>query len=325
MTIPPELRAPRHWPSWLLVGFLWLLVRLPWNLQRRIGAGIGWLLFRLLQRRANDTRINLRLCFPEKSEHERELMARDVFRNAGIGVMETFNAWFRPVEYFQDKVSFEGLEHLQAMQALGRGALMVGGHYSTMDVMAPLAAQKITVDMIYRPQKNPVIDFMFHHGRGNSQGRLIAHQNTRELLQTLRQNRIIWYPVDHDNGIQHSVFAPFFGVPAATLNTPSRLTKGNNNPVIMIHCRRVGDAQHYVIHFTPMLENFPGKDDVADATLINTELEKIIRLAPTQYMWFHRRFKNRPPGEKSPYLPKPKEVRRQKAAAAAAREAQKNT
>lgn len=149
------LLTPRYWLTWLGIGILWLLAHLPWLIQRPLGAGIGWLVYRLAKPRVDDTRINLQLCFPEKSAQERENMVREVFHNAGLGVFETLNGWFRHVDFYRDKTIFEGVEHFKKAEAEGRGILLVGGHFTTLDLMGTLAAQHINVDMIYRPQKIP--------------------------------------------------------------------------------------------------------------------------------------------------------------------------
>lgn len=324
MHIPSELRALRYWPSWLLIGFLWLLAQLPWGVQRRIGTGIGWLLYRLLKQRVNDTRINLGLCFPEKNESERETMVQDVFRNGGIALFETVNAWFLPPDYYRDKTTVEGLEHYQAAVAQGRGLLLLGAHYTTLDLNGTLTSTLIKVDMVYRPQKNPVINHVMTSARSGNQGNIISHRDMRQLLRAFKDKHNVWYAPDQDYGAAHAVFAPFFGVPAATLNTASRFPRINNAPVLFLGVQRDGDAERYHVCFTPILDNFPSDDDLADATRVNAGLEKLIRRAPTQYMWFHRRFKTQQAGLKPPYPPKPKEVRRQKAAEAAAREAQKS-
>ncbi len=313
--VDKKLLAPRYWPTWLAVGFLWLLAHLPWAMQRSLGAGIGWVVRRLAAQRVDDTRINLALCFPEKSEEAREAMVRDIFRNAGLGVFETLNAWFRGVDHFRGKAEFEGVEHFRAAEAQGRGVLLIGAHYSTLDLNATLAAQHIKVDCVYRPQKNPVMDFVMGWGRRGSQGRMISHRDMRELLRAFKEKRSVWYAIDQDYGRQHAVFVPFFGVPAATLNTASRFARINHAPVLFIGVQRLGDAQRYRVTFTPVMADFPSGDDLADATRVNAELEKLIRQAPTQYMWFHRRFKSQPPGQKPPYPPKRKELRRQRKAA----------
>lgn len=304
-----KLLAPRHWPTWALVGLLWCLAKLPWGVQRRLGAGLGWLAYHLVQPRVADTRINLRLCFPEKSDAEREAMVRDVFRNAGIGVFETLNAWFRDASYYRDKTTFEGVEHYRAATAAGRGVLLVGAHYSTLDLLTALTSPYVKADMIYRPQKNPVINHVMTRARSGHQGDIISYRDIRRLVRAFKDNHHVWYPLDQDYGAAHAVFVPFFGVPAATLTTASRLAKINNAPLLFLNVVRQGDAEQYHVLFTPALENFPGPSEQDDTARINAELEKLIRRAPTQYMWFHRRFKNRPNGEKPPYAPKRKELR----------------
>ncbi len=293
---------------------MWLLAQLPWFIQRWLGAAIGWLVYKLLHQRRDDTRINLRLCFPEKTEDEREAMVRDVFHNAGLAVFETVNAWFRSPEYYRNKTTFEGLEHFRAAEAQGRGVLLIGAHYSTLDLNGTLTSMHIKVDMVYRPQKNPVINHVMTTARSANQGDIISHKDMRLLLRAFKEKHNVWYAIDQDYGIQHAVFAPFFGFPAATLNTASRFARINQAPVLFLGVQREGDTERYRVVFTPALENFPSGDDLADATRVNAQLEKLIRLAPTQYMWFHRRFKTQPPGQKPPYPPKPKELRRQREA-----------
>jgi KDO2-lipid IV(A) lauroyltransferase len=301
-----KLLAPRYWLTWLGIGILWCLAHFPWSIQRRLGASIGWLVYRLAKPRVEDTRINLKLCFPEKTEAEREVMVRDVFRNAGFGVFETLNAWFRGVDYFRGKVEFEGIEHYHRTVAQGRGLVLIGAHYTTLDLLATLAAQHVRVDMVYRPQKNPIFEYLMRRGREESQGRMIANTDTRGMLRAFKENRNVWYPLDQDYGRQHAVFVPFFGVPAATLTTASRFSRINQAPVIFVGVQRPSDQQFYRVIFTPSLENFPSGDDTADAARINLELEKLIRLAPTQYMWFHRRFKTQTNGLPEPYAMKKK-------------------
>ncbi|MDI1302399.1 MAG: LpxL/LpxP family Kdo(2)-lipid IV(A) lauroyl/palmitoleoyl acyltransferase [bacterium] len=314
----PSLLAPRHWPAWTGIALIWLLAQLPWWLQRRLGAGLGRLSYKFLGQRVDDTRINLRLCFPEKSETERELMVRDVFHNAGLTLFETANAWFRPVDYYRGRFSIEGLEDLLALKASGKSILMLGGHYSMLDLGGLLLSLHCKVTTIYRPQKNAVLNHVMVRQRIRNGNRMIANEDMRRLLRALKTD-IVWYASDQDYGYKHAVFAPFFGIPAATMTVPSRMARLNHSAMVMIHYYRVGDSEQYRVRISAPLDNMPGDDDVVDAGRINAELEKLIRVAPTQYMWYHRRFKSPPPGTKAPYPDKPKWQRR--AAQAAAREA----
>lgn len=314
----PALLHPRYWPAWALAGLFWLLAQLPWALQRRLGAALGALAWRLLHQRREDTLINIALCFPDLTEHERQTLARNSFREAGIGVLETTNGWFRSPEYYRERITFTGLEHLRAMQERGRGILLLGAHYTMLDLGAAMASLHFRVDTVYRPQKNAVLEFVMTRQRLRHHEWAIPYRDMRLLLKALKSSHIVWYTPDQDFGVKHSVFAPFFGIPAATITTPARLSQVNNAAVMFIHFCRDDDKEHYRFLITPPLDDYPGTDDVADATRINQELERLIRRAPAQYLWSHRRFKTRPAGEAEPYPQKAKNLRRKRQRQAAA-------
>lgn len=300
------LLAPRYWAAWLLTGIFWAMAKLPWCVQFRLGAGLGWLAWHLIPQRRNDTLINLQLCFPELDMAARIAMARDTFRNGGIGIFETVNAWFRHPEYYRERIVFEGLEHLRAMQERGKGILLLGAHYSLMDLGAAMASLHFKVDTVYRPQKNPVLEYVMTRRRLRYHHWTIPYRDMRLLIKALKSSHIVWYTPDQDFGRKHSVFAPFFGVTAATITTPARLAQVNDSAVMLIHFYREGDTENYRYLITPALPDYPSADDISDATRINHELENLIRRAPAQYMWSHRRFKTRPPGEHHLYAEKRK-------------------
>lgn len=293
---------PRYWLVWLGLGFLLLLGWLPWAVQFRLGCFIGWLAFCVAKQRVDDTRINLRLCFPERSEAEREVMARDVFRQAGIGVFEVVRGWVRPKGSLNRYVTVIGAEHVREALAQGRGLLLLGMHTSHTDFAGVINAPLFGIHTVYRPQNNPVADYIVRRCRKPFYIGQIDHADMRSLLKALKAGEGVWTTVDQDFGLKQGVMAPFFGVPAATLTATARMAKVNNTPVLFVHFRRHDDTYHYTLEYTPVLAGYPSGDEVADATRLNLEIERLLRRAPTQYMWFHRRFKTRPvKGEPSFY------------------------
>lgn len=317
-SFPWLLLHPRHWLLWLVgVPLLALLGWLPWGLQRRIGTGIGVLAWRLARQRRNDTETNIRLCFPELDAPAQAALVRETFINGGIGLLETAAAWFRPMSYYRSRVTITGLEHLETARSRGRGVLLLGAHYCFLDLCGLLGKLHFPVDTVYRPQNNPALEWLVRRLRRRVYDYQIDHDNMRLLIRALKENHVVWYTPDQDFGLKQGVFAPFFGQKAATLTSPRRIARINDSPVLMIHFRRLGNEERYEILITPPLDHYPTEDAVADATRVNAELERLIRRAPGQYMWFHRRFKTRPPGEKPPYIKKKREIRE---AAALARE-----
>ena len=130
---------------------------------------------------------------------------------------------------------------------------------------------------------------------------VIEREDTRQTLRRLKQGRAIWYAADQDYGAKHSVFAPFFGIPAATIVATARFARLNDSPVLMMTQIRDNKNMRWHITFYPVIEDFPSGDDKNDATRLNGLLEAVIREHPDQYLWLHKRFKTRPAGAPSFY------------------------
>ena len=122
----------------------------------------------------------------------------------------------------------------------------------------------------------------------------IPHTSLRRAAKALREGEIVWYAPDQDMGQDHSVYAPFFGHPAATVTATAKLSRLTGSPIVMMATYRKADDSGYVMEFLPGNPAFPVEDDIANATMVNQLIETGIRRAPTQYYWFHRRFKSQP-------------------------------
>ena len=289
------LKQPSLWPTLVWMSLLRLLVFLPYRWQLRIGAGFGWLLSHLARERRHVTHTNLRLCFPELNEAQHQKMFRDVFRHNGIGIMEAAMAWWAPASWFKQRVTLKGREHLDAALAQGKGVILLGAHFSTLDLGGLLFSFHYPLNTLYRPNNNPLIDQIICMGRARFTHN-IDRTDFRSVIRKLKNNEIIWYAPDQDFGMKQSVFVPFFGVPAATLTATSRLSKLNGSPILMLAQHRLPDG-NYELELFPVIEPFPTGDEMLDASRINNEIERAILKDPAQYMWIHRRFKSHPKGK----------------------------
>lgn len=288
---------PKYWGVWIGVIFLMLLAILPWAIQHRLARLIGNNAFKSLKSRRETTVRNLEVCFPEWSAEQVQDNARLVFVDQMLGVFETLNAWYSP-KWFKGRVSIDGLEHLQKAQAQGRGALLLGTHSTLLDAGGYACAQFFDLDVVYRPQNNPLLDMLIYRCRATIYTHQIDHDDMRGLIRHLKNGRAIWYSPDQDFGLKQGVMAPFFGTPAATVTAHRRLLKMTKAAAIPLYFYRNGDISNpqYKILVEPELDNMPSDDELADATRTNLIIERQLRIAPTQYMWFHRRFKTRPEG-----------------------------
>ncbi|MEO1751932.1 lipid A biosynthesis acyltransferase [Thiofaba sp. EF100] len=291
--------SPRQWPLAFGLGLLWLAAQLPLPLAQGFGRGLGLLAWAVLPSRRRIVRQNLALCFPALDEAERHRLERASFASAGMGLIEGGIAWWGRAERLP--VRYEGLEHLTAARAEGRGVLLLGAHFTALEMGGRLMALKVPMNTVYKAAKNPHFDAVMRARRARYFGELIANDNLRGMLKVLKEGGICWYGADQDFGPEASVFAPFFGVPTATLTLTSKIVERSQAKVVFIYPERLPRAQGYVMHLVPVPE-IPSGDVVADATVYNALIERFARHRPADYFWLHRRFKTRPEGVSSPYL-----------------------
>ncbi len=293
----PHIYSPRVWGTWLVVGFAWLLAHLPMKVMVTLSKGFGGAFYHLAHHRRHVAETNLKACFPELSAPARRQMVKNVFIHVAVGAVEVMVPWLNPNRNVHDRCTITGVEHLKAAQAMGRGVVLVGGHFAVMDIISHALADAVDIDVMYRENKNPVWEWLQVMGRSRFFDGVIEREDTRQTLRRLKAGRTIWYAADQDYGRKHSVFAPFFGVETASITATSRFARFNKSPVLFMSHFRDLDNLTWSIDISPIIEGFPTDDDVADVTRMNEILEAVIRQHPEQYLWIHRRFKTRPEGE----------------------------
>lgn len=290
-----DFRAPRYWPTWALLGLLRLSARLPIGVQLRLGGAIGWLLRVLKRREARVARKNLEICFPELAPAERERLLRRHFRSVGLSLVEMGVGWFTPIDALRRRVDIRGLEHLQAALAAGRGALLVTAHFTPIEIgVAVLEDFPGTVNSLYRPQRNAMMDYLILRGRRRFASAQIPRDNVRQLIRLLKRNEAVLYMPDQTYLGNQSTLIPFFGEPAMTNIATSKIARISGAPVLPYWFRRKADERSYEVEIEPPLEDFPTGDAVADTKRLVGLLEARIRQTPEQYLWIYKKFKRRP-------------------------------
>lgn len=214
-----------------------------------------------------------------------------------LGALEAMLPWLNPARDLTPHIDVIGAEHYHAALAQGHGVLVLAAHFTTMDVISQPMARLGSFDVMYRYNKNPAWEWLQVTGRKRFFDGVIEREDTRQVFKRLKAGRAIWYAADQDYGRKHSVFAPFFGIQAATITATSRFARLNNSPVLFMTTARDLKRQRWSITFHPPLTGFPSGDDVADATRINGLIEGFILERPEQYLWMHKRFKTRPEGK----------------------------
>jgi KDO2-lipid IV(A) lauroyltransferase len=282
-------------------GLLWLLHFLPLSVLAAIGHGLGGLVYPLAGRRRKIALTNLRLCFPELSETDRDLLARRHVRVLMRSLLERGLCWWASAGRIRRLVRVDGLERLRRVE--GTPVILLVPHFLGLDLAATRLALEIDAVSIYSRQKNPVVDRLLYHGRTRfgDQRILSRQEGMRAVVKALKDGRPLYYLPDMDYGPREAIFVPFFGEPAATVPGVSRLARMTGAKVLPCIARMLPGGQGYVLDIQEPWQDFPGQSLEADTRRMNAQIEQWVREMPEQYYWVHRRFKTRPPGASPVY------------------------
>ena len=293
---PPSLLSPRYWPSWIGLGAIHLIALLPLRALMAFGRALGTLTRRLPGERRRVARRNLELCFPELDAAAREALLQRSLADLGLMLVEFAFAWMGSERALANvPVTIDGLEHLERCRAQGRGVLLVGAHFSHLELCARLVSQRIRIAGMYRVMDNPVFERAVLRARLRYADAMFTKEDIRRSVRYLKSGGIVWYAPDQDMRGKDSVFVPFFGVPAATITATHHLARLSGAAVIPFFHRRREDRRGYEIRLAPPLDDFPSADAGSDTARVNVCIEDMVRAAPAQYLWVHKRFKSRPP------------------------------
>lgn len=297
-----SLLAPRHWPAWLGAGAIWLIARLPQRALMWLGRRFGALVRRIPSERRRIAAANIALCFPELDAAARASLLDANLRDIGLMLVEFALGWMgsdRRIAAIPTRI--EGLEHLEAARAQGKGVLLVGGHFSHLELCARLVSQRIRIAGMYRRMDSAVFEWVVLRARLDYADAMFEKDDIRGTVKYLRGGGTLWYAPDQDMRSKDTVFAPFFGVPAATITATHHLARMSGALVIPFFHRRLPDGEGYALRLGAPLEGFPGADAAVDTARVNACIEQMVREAPEQYLWVHKRFKTRPPGAPAIY------------------------
>jgi len=293
---------PRYWLTWFGVSVLFLLVQLPYPILNKLGTWMGRTSMRFMKRRVSIARRNLELCFPDMDEQQLERCIVGNFESLGMGLLETGMAWFWSDRRVKRWFTVNGLNNLKAAQADGRGALIIGVHFMSLELGGRAMGLCQPMMAMYRPHNNKLMEWVQTKGRMRSNKAMINRRDLRGMVQALKQGEAVWFAPDQDYGPKGSVFAPLFAVPdAATTSGTWMLARMAKPALITVVLIRKEDGSGYELVIQPELKDYPIESEQEAAEYMNRVIEREIMRAPSQYMWLHRRFKTRPVGASSLY------------------------
>jgi len=310
----PKFLLPQFWPTWLMVGFLYLLSWLPFRLQLFLGGLLGKLFMKTMKKRVKIADKNLQLSFPDMPAAERNRIIKKVYQNTGIAMFETGIAWWWPDWRLKRKIKIEGLDLVESVRSEGKGVFAILFHFLSLEVHARAVGLFQPAVGLYRPHNNALMEYLQTKGRGRSNKYLLGKKNVKGFLQALEDGELCGYLPDQDYGPNRAVFVPLFAIPDAATTTGTSIFANHSNAVTLVSTfDRLPCAQGYVLRFYRPEHEIPSGNDETDARHVNKEVEKAVLANPEAYMWMHRRYKTRPNKELPSYYGKLSKKKKRKA------------
>ena len=287
---------PRYWPTWLGMAILRLACLLPHAAVLAIGRTLGRLAHSIGGSRRAIVRRNIELCFPELTAPEQDALVYEHFKALGISVLELGLGRWASTRHLQSITQLEGIEHVQAALASGKGVILLAAHFTTLEIMGRVLAATIPpFDAVFRKNRSEFMTELQRSGREVSAATTIEKRDIKAMIRSLRNNRAVWYAPDQSYNRKGAEVITFLGVPSMHTTATSTLARLGKAVAIPFFPMRNPDGTYTHIMYPP-LDGVPSGDVAADTKKYVAVLEEHVRKCPEQYFWVHRKFKDLPDG-----------------------------
>ena len=273
--------------------------RLPLPVAAWVGRRVGDVAYALLWGRRHRALANLDRVFPERSRAERRRIYRSSCQHLGLVFVELCSLLARPLPQCLERITIDGLEHVEKVMASHGRALALSAHLGNWEMLS--AAHQLSpyrLAVVVRPLDSPALNALADAVRNKTGVELIDKRRAlRPVLSALERGRIVAILLDQNASRREGVFVPFFGRPASTSRSIAVLAVRTGTPVLPIFARREPDGRHRVM-VLPHLEPSPTNDVEAAVVELTARctavIEAAIRQTPEQWLWMHNRWRTRP-------------------------------
>jgi KDO2-lipid IV(A) lauroyltransferase len=285
---------------WLFVSCVRLLPR---SVARGVGVAIGGIAFHGLRRLREVGRRNLELALPEKTAAAREGILRSVYTNLGYLLAEFCKMPGYTADGASGFIRYEGLENFLKARERGKGVLVLTGHLGVWELSSFYhSLMGMPMGMVIRRLDNPLVDAFVNRIRCLHGNRVIHKDDfARGLIASMRAGETVGILMDTNMTPPQGLFVPFFGVLACTASGMARIAAKTGAAVVPGFLLWEKSEQRYVLHFSEELAVIhtgdAESDAVANTASFTAAIEGYVRRYPEQWLWMHRRWKTRPPGE----------------------------
>ncbi|MDU3900876.1 MAG: lauroyl-Kdo(2)-lipid IV(A) myristoyltransferase [Haemophilus haemolyticus] len=288
---------PQYWGIWFGIFFLLLLAFVPFRLRDKLAGKLGVWIGHKAKKQRMRAQTNLQYCFPHWTEQQREQVIDKMFAVVAQVMFGIGEIAIRSKKHLQKRSEFIGLEHIEQAKAEGNNIILMVPHGWAIDASGIiLHTQGMPMTSMYKPHRNPLVDWLWTITRQRFGGKMHARQNgIKSFLNHVRKGEMGYYLPDEDFGAEQSVFVDFFGTYKATLPGLNKMAKLSKAVVIPMFPRYNAEAGKYEMEIHPAMNL--SDDPEQSARAMNEEIESFVTPAPEQYVWILQLLRTRKDGE----------------------------
>lgn len=281
----------------LLIGQISNSLSISWRTS--FGRFIGNILRILSPKRQKITLENIKRAFPKKSDTWHNKVMRGSYQNLGITMVELLALKSFNEADVHEYIRYSNIELIEDAYSRGRGVILLSGHFGNWELLAYSAGlfTKIPVTIIVKPQKNRIADEILNRYRTQSGNKVVSMYNAAlSVMKTLKKGGVVALLADQSATKDRDVFIEFFGIPAATYESPAEMALKLDVPMIMGFAVRQKDGTYNVdlqeIRHDDLEDN---REGIIELTKRHVQvLENAIRKNPDHWAWQHRKWKHTP-------------------------------
>ena len=289
-----HLYHPKYWASWFGVFIIFILSKSPSFIRHAVAAGFASIAWKVNHKRRSIVLTNLGICFADKTEAQQEELGRLHFKRMALGLINLGQIWFASKRSIVKQTTVSGWQYVEAAKEDGKNIIFHVAHSPALDFGVVLSLRGEVVAP-YKKAKNEVVDVMIQYGRKRFGGKVFERSDGMlAYTRALKRGAMLYILGDEDHGPEHSIMAPFFSHPKATLPVAGRLSKVANAVVLPVMTWYNDELRQYELTIHEAIKGVPAKGSDADVILLNQALERLIRKSPADYMWILKLFKTQP-------------------------------
>ena len=279
----------------LLTLFLTLLSLISLKNIYFLGELMGFLLSILPNSARNNTKINLKLCFPNSSDQEIKVLTRKSLKETSRSLLESGKSWITfPKTGVANIIQVEGMKLVSESLVQDRGAILFTSHLGNIEVLISFLAENFKCTIPYTPAKIDAVDELMKRARLLMGAQMVKADSggVKSALKALNRGEVIIMASDQVPKKKNGIISNFFGTPALSVSLVSSLATRTESPCHSVSCIRLKKGKGYKVIFSERIEKLNTLGVSEGVNLMNTELEECIMKAPEQYAWEYKRFKH---------------------------------